>query len=360
MSNKKHNHSDNITLVQKFVDIMNNNNLSELEYESNDVKLKISNKVVNTNSNTSAVINQNPEEKLIQNTPDEKTEKFSHDHQGAVNSPMVGTAYSSSESGKEPFVKMNSSVIKGDTLLIIEAMKVMNIITAHKSGKIIFIGFVVAAHWICFFEAIKVSNVSVTLACLSSASLFVAVLEPLFYKRKIIFYEVLLGALVIVGLGMIFNFEPQYSLGIVLAIASAFFAAIFSTVNGLFVREASPSVISFYEMVGGVVGISLYLLIMQPENGIPIPSQTDLIYLLILGLICTAFAFVISVEVLKTLSPFTSSISINMEPVYAIFLALFFFGDSEKMTVGFYSGALLIFLTILSNAWFKSRLKTTP
>ena len=142
MSNKKHNHSDNVTLVQKFVDIMNNNNLSELEYESDDVKLKISNKVVNTNSNTSAVINQNPEEKLIQNTPDEKSEKFSHDHQGAVNSPMVGTAYSSSEAGKEPFVKINSSVIKGDTLLIIEAMKVMNIITAHKSGKIIFIGFV--------------------------------------------------------------------------------------------------------------------------------------------------------------------------------------------------------------------------
>ena len=142
MSNKKHNHSDNVTLVQKFVDIMNNNNLSELEYESDDVKLKISNKVVNTNSNTSAVNNQNPEEKLIQNTPDEKSEKFSHDHQGAVNSPMVGTAYSSSEAGKEPFVKMHSSVTKGDTLLIIEAMKVMNIITAHKSGKIIFIGFV--------------------------------------------------------------------------------------------------------------------------------------------------------------------------------------------------------------------------
>ena len=142
MSNKKHNHSDNVTLVQKFVDIMNNNNLSELEYESDDVKLKISNKVVNTNSNTSAIINQNPEEKLIQNTPDEKSEKFSHDHQGAVNSPMVGTAYSSPEAGKEPFVKINSSVIKGDTLLIIEAMKVMNIITAHKSGKIIFIGFV--------------------------------------------------------------------------------------------------------------------------------------------------------------------------------------------------------------------------
>lgn len=224
--------------------------------------------------------------------------------------------------------------------------------------KFIFVGFVVAAHWICFFEAIKVSNVSVTLATLSSTTLFVAILEPLFYKRKVIFYEVLLGALVIVGLGMIFNFEPQYRLGIGLAIAAAFFAAVFSTVNGLFVREASPSVISFYEMLGGVIGISLYLLIKQPEFGLPFPSNQDTIYLLILGLICTAFAFVISVEVLKTLSPFTSSISINMEPVYAIVLALLFFGDDEKMTFGFYSGALLIFLTILSNAWLKTRFKS--
>jgi len=141
MSNKKHNHSDNITLVQKFVDIMNNNNLSELEYEAEDVKIKISNKVANNSPNTLAVINQNLEEQMVQNTPNEKRETFSHDHPGAVNSPMVGTAYLSSEPGKEPFVKMNSSVTKGDTLLIIEAMKVMNLITAHKSGKITFIGF---------------------------------------------------------------------------------------------------------------------------------------------------------------------------------------------------------------------------
>ena len=142
MSNKKYNHSDNITLVQKFVDIMNNNNLSELEYEAEDMKIKISNKVANNSPNTSALINQNLEEQMVQNTPNEKSETFSHDHPGAVNSPMVGTAYLSSEPGKEPFIKMNSSVTKGDTLLIIEAMKVMNIITAHKSGKIIFIGFV--------------------------------------------------------------------------------------------------------------------------------------------------------------------------------------------------------------------------
>ena len=141
MSNKKNNHSDNITLVQKFVDIMNINNLSELEYVSEDVKIKISNQVANNTPNTSVVMNKNLEEQIIQNTPNEKSETFSHDHPGAVNSPMVGTAYSSSEPGKEPFVKINSLVTKGDTLLIIEAMKVMNLITAHKSGKITFIGF---------------------------------------------------------------------------------------------------------------------------------------------------------------------------------------------------------------------------
>ena len=142
MSNKKDKHIDNISLVQKFVNIMNNANLSELEYEADDIKIRISNKITNNIPNLSTITNKNPEEEKIQDTTNETLETFSHDHPGAVNSPMVGTAYSSSEAGKEPFVKMNSSVTKGDTLLIIEAMKVMNIITAHKSGKVIFIGFV--------------------------------------------------------------------------------------------------------------------------------------------------------------------------------------------------------------------------
>ena len=141
MSNKKNNHLENISLVKTFIDIMNNDNLSELEYEFQDLKIKISNKVNNNNQSISAIINKNSEENTTENNVNEKLEIFSNDHPGAINSPMVGTAYGASEPGKEPFVKMNSSVIKGDTLLIIEAMKVMNTITAHKSGKIVFIGF---------------------------------------------------------------------------------------------------------------------------------------------------------------------------------------------------------------------------
>lgn len=220
----------------------------------------------------------------------------------------------------------------------------------------ILVGFVVAAHWITFFESIKVSTVSIALACLSSTTLFVAFLEPIFYKRKIVWHEVLLGLVVIIGLGLIFNFEPKYHLGIGLAILSAFLAAVFGTVNGILVRNDKSKIISFYEMLGGVIGITIYFLSSQKfEVFTTLPTFADLIYLLILGLICTAFAFVVSVEVLKYLSPFTVTISINMEPIYAIILALLFFGEEEKMTVGFYLGAGLILATIFTNAYLKAQ-----
>ena len=141
MSNKKIDHSSNIDLVQTFVDIMNKDNLSELEYEHLDVKIKISNKTTNNNENNFRTISKNIEEVKIDDDTKNNLETPNNNHPGALNSPMVGTAYAAAEPGKDPFVKLNSSVKKGDTVLIIEAMKVMNSITAHKSGKITFIGF---------------------------------------------------------------------------------------------------------------------------------------------------------------------------------------------------------------------------
>ena len=140
---KKNIHKENLSIVQEFVDMVNKDNLSELEYEANDFKIKIVKNIK---------VSYNKSQETIVSLPDasenkdvskkiEKFEKFTNKHPGALNSPMVGTAYSAPEPGKDPFVKLNSQVSKGDTLLIIEAMKVMNTITASKSGKIIFIGF---------------------------------------------------------------------------------------------------------------------------------------------------------------------------------------------------------------------------
>ena len=143
MNNKKKNNLDEVNLVQALSDIVNTDKLSELEYETDLCKIKIvkhSNPIFsNVPSIENQTVNTVPVEK--ENKTITTSEKYNNKHPGAVNSPMVGTAYSASEPGKDPFIKINSSVIKGDTLLIIEAMKVMNAITAHKSGKVAFIGF---------------------------------------------------------------------------------------------------------------------------------------------------------------------------------------------------------------------------
>ena len=140
---KKNIHKENLSIVQEFVDIVNKDNLLELEYEASDLRIKVVKSIKNNFSaphETIFSIPETKENKVVSNTT-ENVEKFTNKHPGAVNSPMVGTAYSAPEPGKDPFIKLNSQVSKGDTLLIIEAMKVMNTITAPKSGKITYIGF---------------------------------------------------------------------------------------------------------------------------------------------------------------------------------------------------------------------------
>ena len=123
------------------------------------------------------------------------------------------------------------------------------------------LGLVIALHWLTFFKAIKVSNVSVTLACLSTGAFFASFLEPILYKRKVIWYEVFFGLLVVVGLYIIFNFEGDYYLGIILALTSAFLSALFSVMNGKYAKMYDSTVISFYELSGGVLCFSIYLLL---------------------------------------------------------------------------------------------------
>lgn len=228
-------------------------------------------------------------------------------------------------------------------------------------------GVIVALHWFFFFEALKVSTVSVTLATLASATLFTSLLEPLFFKKKIVPYEIIFGLIVIAGLLMIFQFETKFHLGITYSLIAAFCASLFTTLNGIFVAKGgSPIRITMYEMLGSVIVISLYLLVIGDFNlemlglfnqGIE-TFWLDLIYLIILGIICTSIAFVVSVDVMKKLSPFTVSISINMEPIYAIILALLFFGEKEQMSTGFYVGAALVMSTIFGNGIMKKLSKS--
>lgn len=231
--------------------------------------------------------------------------------------------------------------------------------------KYLFTGLLVAIHWIFFFEAIKISTVSVALVCFASTSLFAAFLEPFFFRRKIIGYEIFFGLIAVIGLYMIFEFETKYKMGILFSLFSAFIGALFTVFNGKFIagNGAAPAtgagVITLYEMIGGFAGLSIYLLMTDPYFlKTDVPTLPDWFYLLLLSLVCTAYAFVESVELLKYISPYTMTISVNLEPVYAIILALIIFGEKEKMTYGFYAGAAVVLITVLGNGLMKRRSKT--
>ena len=219
-------------------------------------------------------------------------------------------------------------------------------------------GIIIAAHWYTFYEAIKVSNISITLACLSTGAFFASLIEPVFYKRKVIWYEVLFGLFAIIGISIIFNVETNFKLGIILAITSAFLSALFSVINSKYAKVYDPNVISFYELTSGVFFLSIYLLATEKftENFFKL-SYEDLIWLLLLASICTAYAFSASIKVMKFLSPFTVMLTINLEPVYGIILALLIFKDSEQMNSLFYVGALIILLTVIANGIVKNRKK---
>ncbi|MES2627869.1 MAG: DMT family transporter [Bacteroidota bacterium] len=218
------------------------------------------------------------------------------------------------------------------------------------------VGVVIALHWVTFFGSIKASNVSIALACLSSGSLFTAILEPIFFKRKILAYELILGLAVIGALVLIFKFETNYQLGIILSVTSAFLASLFTTLNGKFVRNTDPVKVSLFEIFGGWVAVSIYLVFsgQLTEEMFDLPGSAWW-RIIVLGTICTGFAFLAGVAVMKKLSPFTVSLSINLEPIYSIILAFYFFSEHRVLTTEFYIGAIIILGTVVANALLKAR-----
>lgn len=218
--------------------------------------------------------------------------------------------------------------------------------------KIIATGFIIAAHWILFFWAARVSTASVCLAGIATCSFWTSLFEPVMTNRKVKIYEVILGVVVVFGLYIIFRFEFQYALGITMAIISAMLASIFTVLNGQFTHRHNPYTITFYEMLGAFLGTVLFLpfyAIYFSEGGLELmPSGLDWLYLLILSIICTVYAFSASVKIQQVLSAFVVNLTVNLEPVYGIVLAFLIFGEQEEMSAGFYLGTLVILLSVLS------------
>ena len=222
--------------------------------------------------------------------------------------------------------------------------------------KVLGTGFVLVIHWITFFEAIKRSNVSVALVCLSSTAFFTSILEPLYYRRKMAWHEPFFGLCIIVGLYFVFSFEFEYLGGIILGIVSALFAAWFTVLNALLVHETDAKTITLYELLGALGSLTLLLLVIGGFNVEQMTlSGNDFGWLLILGTAGTAFSFYLSVQLVKRLTPYTFVMTINLEPIYAMILAVLVWPESETMSGGFYLGAAIVVAMIFINALVSKR-----
>ena len=226
--------------------------------------------------------------------------------------------------------------------------------------KLLLIGFIVCFHWLAFFSSARVSNASVSLVGFATNSLWAALLEPLMNRTRVKKFELLLGLVVIIGLYVIFSFDFEYKLGLGLGVAAGFTAALFSVFNAKLVRRVSAYTITFYEMAGAFLATALFLPVYQytvaENNQLNLtPTFTDWIYIAALAWACTAYAFSMAVKLMKKLSVFFIQLTLNLEPIYGIIMALIILGDKEKMGLNFYLGTLIILCAVLAYPTLKRK-----
>jgi drug/metabolite transporter (DMT)-like permease len=233
-------------------------------------------------------------------------------------------------------------------------------VTGYDVVKLLLIGFIVGWHWIAFFGAARVSNVSVSLVGFATNSLWAALLEPLSNKVRIKKTEVFLGLLVIAGLYIIFSSDFEYKAGLILGMVAGFSSALFSVFNSKMVQRIPAYTITFYEMIGACLLIGLFLPVYQvtwAENNQlqMVPQPMDWLYIAILAGVCSVYAYSVGVELMKKISVFMLQLSLNLEPIYGMIMANIIFKDKEKMGLNFYLGAGIIVSAVLLYPLLKRR-----
>lgn len=221
--------------------------------------------------------------------------------------------------------------------------------------KISIVGIIVASHWLTFYYSIQLSTASLGILCLSTTTLHVTWLEPLVMKRRFSWIEFLLSCCVIYGIYFVSgDFSPKEMTALYFGLLSALCAALFSVFNAKISQAVPATHITFYELIIGFVFVSIFLISIGRMNPqILQMNYSDFAWLLFLGIICTSFAFLVTIEIIKRLGTFTVSLSINLEPVYTILLAIFILKEHELLNSKFYIGAMIIIFVVLLNGILK-------
>ena len=227
----------------------------------------------------------------------------------------------------------------------------------QRSNKVVFkdkvrlmlIGVLIAIHWVCFYGSIKLANVSVALVCISCVGLFTAIIEPFMFKTKFIWNELLIGLLSLIGILFIFQFDIQFRTGILVGLVSSLFASIFTVLNKRLTTQYTTQTIQIFEMLGGLGFLTIVLLGIKnyQQSDFILPTQSDWFWLIILSLVCTVLANYLMLSALKKISAFTMNVTLNLEPVYGIIIAIILFQEHKQMGMGFYIGMSLIAISVL-------------
>lgn len=209
-------------------------------------------------------------------------------------------------------------------------------------------GLLLAFHWVFFYGSIKASNVSIGVICFSLVGFFTAALAPLVDQKRFSFQELAFSLLTVGGVLLIFQLDIRYRTGILLGIVSSALCALFTLVNKRIGGNRPSSLLLAYEMLGGFLGLSLVLPLYLSYFPSPRfwPGAADLGYLVVLSSLCTIGVYLLQIQVLKTISAFTVSLSYNLEPVYSILLAMLFLGEARQLNYAFYIGLTLICLSV--------------
>lgn len=249
---------------------------------------------------------------------------------------------------ESPYLVVYRTAISFGTLyLILLWRKLPNHFPTLKVGSIAAAGFLTALHWGTFFASAQLSNVSTCLAGLSTTALWTSILEPIFFKKKFEWSELILAVLVCIGLAIIYQSDLKMAFGLSISIASALACSVFTMINRNLVRDQNPLYLTTWEMAFALLSALLFIPLLThfqllKTNTFPLPIGWDWLNLLFLAWVCTVFAYTMSVHLMKRFTAFAMNLTVNLEPVYGIVLGLLIFGQKEKMQPTFYIGLILI------------------
>lgn len=226
------------------------------------------------------------------------------------------------------------------------------------------IGILVALHWVAFYGAIKLANASIALVCMATTSFFTALMEPLIIRYRARWYEIALGMLIIPGMYLIVDSTDVSMMnGIWVGLAAAFLASLFAILNKKLITQADPISITFIELSSAWLFlcfiVPFYFLINPDALFLP-PDGINWVYIIVLALLCTTLAYVLSIRSLMHLSAFASNLTVNLEPVYGILLAVILLNENEELNAGFYWGVIIILTSVFSYPLFRKKFEPKP